>query len=112
MANTFNNSTVNSVTTTMTDMYQAPSATGAVSIVLSVMAANVTGTASADFTLAVTDSSNTILSYILFTVAIPADTTLECVSNKVVLKAGQKLRALASISGYLNVTVSCLEITP
>ena len=111
MANTFNNATVNSVTTSMTDMYVAPASSGAVSIVLSVLAANVNGSASADFTLALTDSSNTILSYITFTIPVPQDTTLECVSNKVVLKAGQKLRALASSSSFFNVTVSALEIT-
>ena len=111
MANTFNNATISSVTTSMTDMYQAPASSGAVSIVLSVLAANVNGSSSADFTLAVTDSSNTILSYIAFTIPVPADTTLECVSNKVVLKAGQKLRALASSSSFFNVTVSALEIT-
>lgn len=111
MANTFNNATANLTTTNVTDVYQAPASAGAVSIVLSSMIANVNGTANSNVNLLLTDSSNNILSYILFTVAVPQNTTLEAVSNKIVLKAGQKIRAQASLANYLNVTVSALEIT-
>ena len=70
MANTFNNATANLTTTNVTDVYQAPASAGAVSIVLSSMIANVNGTANSNVNLLLTDSSNNILSYILFTVAV------------------------------------------
>jgi hypothetical protein len=111
VANIFNNAQVQLSSTSLTDVYQAPTGTGNVAVVLSTVAANVNGTASVDFTLAKTDSANTLQSYILFTTPVPNDTSLECISNKVVLKAGEKLRAQASTSNYIHVTVSTLEIT-
>lgn len=111
MPNTFNNAQLQLSNTSVTDLYQAPAGAGNVAIVLSTIAANVNGTASADFTLIKTDSSNTIQSYIVFTVPVPADTSLECIPNKIVLKAGEKIRAQASSSNFINVTVSVLEIT-
>jgi hypothetical protein len=110
MANTFN-STQLAVTTVTTDLYQAPTGTGNVSVVMSCIAANVNGGASADFTLIKTDSANTVQSHIVFTVPVPADTSLECIPNKVVLKAGEKLRASASANVYIQATASVLEIT-
>lgn len=110
MANTFNNAQL-AATTVMTDIYQAPTGAGNVSIVLSCVAANINGTASADFTLAKTDSSNNIQSYIAYTIPVPNDTSLECIPNKVVLKAGEKLRALASANVYIQATASVLEVT-
>lgn len=111
MPNTFNNAQTQLSTTNLTDIYQAPTGAGNVSVVLSCVAANVNGTASADFTLTKTDSANTVQSQILFTVPIPNDTSLECISNKLVLKAGEKLRGQASVSNYIHVTISALEIT-
>lgn len=111
MANTFNNASVNLSTTTITDVYQAPVSAGAVSIVLSTLIANVNGTASSNINLVVTDSSNTVLSQILYLVPVPQNTTLEAVTNKIVLKSGQKLRATASVANYISITLSCLEIT-
>jgi hypothetical protein len=109
--NTFNNAQVQLSTTSVTDVYQAPTSTGAVSVVLSVLCANVNGTASADVTIVKTDSSNTVQSYLAYTIPVPADTSLEVVANKIVLKSGEKLRAQASASNYLNVTISALNIT-
>ena len=111
MPNTFNNAQAQLSSTSVTDVYQAPTTTGNTAIVLSVMCANVNGTASADISIIKTNSSNTIQSYICFTTPVPADTTLEVVANKIVLKAGEKLRAQASASNYIHVTISSLEIT-
>jgi hypothetical protein len=110
MANTFNNAQVQLSTTNVTDVYQAPTGTGAVSVVLSIMAANVNGNASADVSIIKTDSANTEQSRLAHTIPVPNDTTLEVVAQKVVLKAGEKLRAQASAANYLHVTVSALEI--
>ncbi len=111
MPNTFNSAQAQLSTTSVTDVYQAPTTAGNQAVVLSVMCANVNGTASADITILKTDSSNTLQSYIAFTTPVPADTTLEAVANRIVLKAGEKLRAQASASNYIHVTISSLEIT-
>ena len=111
MPNTFNNAQAQLSTTSVTDVYQAPTATGNTAVVLSVLCANVNGTAAADISIIKTNSSNTIQSYLAFTIPVPADTSLEVVANKIILKAGEKLRAQASASNFINVTISALEIT-
>lgn len=111
MPNTFNNAQASLSTTNVTDVYQAPTASGAVSIVLSIMVSNVDGVNACDISIIKTDSSNTEQSRLAHTIPVPADTSLEVVANKVVLKAGEKLRAQASAANDLVVTVSALEIT-
>jgi hypothetical protein len=111
MPNVFNSNQAQLSSTSVTDVYQAPATAGNTAVVLSVLCANVNGTASADISIIKTDSSNTIQSYLSFTTPVPADTSLEVVANKIVLKAGEKLRAQASVSNYLHVTISALEIT-
>lgn len=111
MATTFNNAKVQLTTTNVTDVYTAPSGTGNVAVVMSCIAANYNGGASADFTLSITDGSNTLLSYLGYTIPVPNDTALEMIPNKVVLKAGEKLRATASSANYFYVTASVLEVT-
>ena len=111
MANTFNNAQASLTTTNVTDVYQAPASSGAVAIVLSIMVSNVDGTNACDISIIKTDSSNTEQSRLAHTIPVPADTSLEVVANKVVLKAGEKLRAQASAANDLVVTVSSLEIT-
>ena len=110
MANTFK-STSTAITTTTATIYQAPSTAGNVGVVLSIMVANVNGTAPADLTVSKTTSGDALQSHLAFTIPIPADTSLEVVANKIVLMAGEKLRASASIASYLQATVSVLEIT-
>lgn len=112
MANTFNNANVKLSSTSTTDLYQAPTTASSVAIVLSVLVANVDGVNSADITLTKTDSSNTEQTKIAHTVPVPADSTLEAIPNKLVLKAGEKIRGTASAANDLDITVSVLEITP
>jgi len=112
MAETFNRVSTKLTTTNATDIYQAPN--GAATnraVVLSAMVANVNGSSAFDVTVAVTDSANTELSKIAYTISVPADATLELIANKLVLKNGEKLRATASGSNGLEVTVSALEIS-
>jgi len=111
MANTFNSTSTQLSSTATTTVYQCPASSGNTAVVMSIMAANVNGTASADLTLSKTNSSDTLQSYLTFTMPIAADTTLECVANRVVLLAGEKLRASASIASYIHITVSALENT-
>lgn len=112
MAETFNNATVKLTSTSATDIYQAPTGNAADrAIVLSCLVANVDGTNSADITITVTDGSNSVLSTLASTIAVPADASLEVIANKVILKQSQKIRATASAANDLEVTLSALEIT-
>jgi hypothetical protein len=111
MAETFNNASVKLTTTNATDLYQAP--TGAATdraIVLSCIVANVDGTNNAAITIALTDGSNNVLSTLASTVTVPADSSVELIANKVVMKQSQKLRATANAANDLEITVSALEI--
>lgn len=111
MTTTFNNAQVSLTTTATTDVYQCPASSGNTAVVMSILVANVNGTASADITISKTDSSNTLQSYLAFTIPVPNDTSLECVANRIVLKAGEKIRATASSANYFHVTASVVENT-
>jgi hypothetical protein len=112
MAETFNNASVKLTSTNATDLYQAPtSAATDRAIVLSCLVANVDGSSGAEITIALTDGSNTVLSTLASTIAVPADASIEIIANKVVMKQSQKLRATASAANDLELTVSALEIT-
>lgn len=112
MAETFNGTSVALTTTNATDVYQAPNNADADrAVVLSCLVANVDGTNPAEITIAKTNAANTVLSRLAFTIGVPADASLEVITNKVVLKRGEKLRATASVANRLEVTVSALEIT-
>lgn len=113
MAETFNRASVALSTTTITSVYQAPNAADADrAVVLSCLVANVDGTNAADITLTITDSADTVIGKIAHTIQVPADSTLEAIPNKLILKRGEKIRAIASAADDLHVTVSALEITP
>lgn len=112
MPDTFNRASVALTTTTITDVYQAPNVAATDrAIVLSCLVANVDGINNATVTIDITNSSNTAIAKIANTISVPADSSLEVVANKLVLKQGEKLRATASAGGDLEVTVSALEIT-
>ena len=112
MAETFNNASVKLTTTNATDLYQAPtSAATDRAIVLSCLVANVDGSSAAEITIALTDSSDAVLSTLASTIAVPADASIEIIPNKVVMKQSQKLRATASAANDFEITVSALEIT-
>lgn len=111
MPTAFNNAQVSLTTTATTDVYQCPSTAGNTAVVMSIMVANVNGTSSADITISKTDSSNTLQSHLIFTVPVPADTSLECVANRIVLKAGEKIRATASSANFFHITASVVENT-
>lgn len=112
MAETFNRASAALTTTSITDVYQAPNSADADrSVVLSCLVANVDGSAASDVTITITNATNTVIARIADTIAVPADASLEAITNKVVLKRGEKLRATASVANRLEVTVSALEIT-
>lgn len=112
MAETFNRASVALTTTSITDVYQAPNvASSDRAIVMSCLVANVDGSANATITIEIANASNTTIAKIANTITVPADASLEVISNKLVLKQGEKLRATASVASDLEVTVSALELT-
>ena len=113
MAETFNRASAILSTTSTTDVYQAPNTNDADrAVVLSCLVANVDGTNAADITLLISSAGNVDISRIAHTIQVPADSTLEAIPNKLILKRGEKIRAIASAADDLHVTVSALEITP
>ena len=111
MAETFTNSSTKLTSTSATDLYQAPTSSGDVAVVLSCMVANVEGTNNTKVTETLTNSSKTVQSHLCKDLLVPAGATVEVVSNKVILTQSQKLRGTAEVANDLEVTVSSLEIT-
>ena len=110
MAETFNSNSVKLTTTNATDAYQAPNVAATDrAIVLSIMAANLTGSA-ATVTVQITDASNVVRASLAQAISVPANSTLEVVANKVVLKQGEKIRATTATANAFDVTVSALEV--
>lgn len=111
MAELFNSANVQLTTTNATDIYQCPHASANNrSILLSCLVANVDGSTNSDVTITITDDANNVVSTLASTVVVPADASLEVISNKVILRGGQKIRATAGAADDLEVTLSALEI--
>lgn len=111
MAEAFNRASASLSTASITDVYQAPnSASTNRALVLSCMVTNKKN-AAVNITLQITDSSNVGISTWVSALAVPANSSLESVPNKMVLKNGEKIRATAGEANQLDVTVSSLEIT-
>ena len=96
-------------TTADTSVYQCPSATTAV--VLLCQIANVDGSANVDVYVDYYDSSTTTAKALAHTVAVPADTSLNPIGGKLVLEAGDQIRAWASAASDAEIVVSVVEIT-
>lgn len=112
MAETFARTSTALTTTGITTVYLAPSGNAADrAVVLACVAANINGTNPVDVSLQVTNSGDTKLSSIAHTITVPADSSIEFVANKLVLRQGEKLRATASAASGIDFTVSALEIT-
>jgi hypothetical protein len=112
MAEVFNRASTALTTTGITDVYTAPSGDAADrAVVLGCVAANIDGTNPVDVSLQVTTSGDTKLSSIAHTIPVPANSSLELIANKLILKQGEKLRAIASVASGIDFTVSALEIT-
>lgn len=88
----------------------AVTSTSDTTIVLSILTANSAGVANTDITCNHKDSSNAIKNSIAFTVVVPADSSVELLSNKYVLPSGDKLTFQASTSGNLDVAVSYVVV--
>lgn len=109
MAYNFTNAIAKLDSTSPRTVYTAPTGTGNTAVVLSILVANVDGTNAADITVIITDNSDSELGRIAHTISVPADGSIELVPNKLILQAGQKLRAIPSAANDLDVTVSVME---
>lgn len=112
MPESFKRSSVSIVSTGFTDAYQAPnnSATDR-AVIISILASNMKTTGSVGVSCTITDNSNTAIASIGSSLTIPANSSLEVVSNRIVLNNGEKIRVSAAETSQIDVTVSVLEIT-
>jgi len=108
MAETFKNAKLK-VQTAASDVYTCPSATTA--IVVGIQIANVSA-ASEEVEVWWTDASDTnAVTRLVKDVVIPAKAALAPLAGKLVLEAGDKIRALGQTNNDAEVTVSVLEIS-
>lgn len=105
MANTFKNAKA-ALGTALADVYEVPSATTA--IVIGVHVTNI-GTADRELDMVWTDASDSnTATYLADGIIVPENAAYEPV-GKLVLEAGDKIRASADATSALEVTVSVLE---
>jgi len=108
MAETFKMYTM-SLTTANANVYVCP--TNTTSIVFLGQVSNSDGANSADMSVMVTDSSNTLTKFLAKTIPVPADSATTFLTGKLVLEANDYISANASANSHLDVTVSVLQIT-
>jgi len=77
----------------------------------SIYVSNVDGTNNADVTVAFYNADNTTSYELAHTVTVPADATLDILSKSIYLEEGDKITALASATGDLEIVVSYEELS-
>jgi hypothetical protein len=98
------------VGTSLTDVYTCPTATKA--IVIHCQAAAVDVAAAADLTLQWTDASaSNAATHLAKAITIPPQAALNPIVGRLVLEAGDKIRAQASAAAKLELSLSVLEIS-
>lgn len=108
MANTFKNAKL-VIQSTASDVYTCPSAT--VAIVIGCQVANVSA-ASEEVTVWWTDASDSnAVVRLVEDVVIPTKASLAPIAGKLVLAAGDKIRAQGQTNNDAEITVSVLEIS-
>jgi hypothetical protein len=108
MANTFKNAKLK-IQSTMGDVYTCPSAT--VAIVIGCQVANVSATAE-EVEVIWTDASDAdAVTRLVKDVIIPAQAALAPIAGKLVLEAGDKIRAVGETNNDAEIVVSVLEIS-
>jgi len=108
MANTFKNAKLK-IQDAATDVYECPSAT--VAIVLGCQVANVSASAE-EVEVWWTDASDSnAITRLVKDVIIPTKASVAPISGKLVLEAGDKIRAIGETDDDAEITVSVLEIS-
>jgi len=107
MANTFKRQTSNSIGSSYTTVYTVPGST--TTVIIGGVVSN-TGTGTVNVEVAVNDGTNDI-NLTGKDTPIPAGTALSFIDGKVVLQAGDVIKAKGSVAGQLDVMLSIMEIT-
>jgi hypothetical protein len=97
--------------TSSADIVTNSAGSGKVFKVNAIYVSNVDGANSADATVAFYDASATATYELAHTITVPADATLDVLSKAIYLEEGDKITALASASGDLEIVVSFEEIS-
>ena len=109
MAETFKNFK-GAIGTSAEVVYTCPAATTA--IVLTIQITNIDGVNEADASVSWIDSSDSNAeTYLIKAVPVPAGSALGMLSGKLVLEAGDSIKALASADSDLVISGSVLEIS-
>jgi hypothetical protein len=99
------------LTTSSADIVTNSAASGKVFKINAIYVSNVDGTNNADATVAFYNADNTTAYKLAHTITVPADSTLDIISKAIYLEEGDKITALASASGDLEIIVSYEEIS-
>ena len=111
MAETFNRASA-ALTTSFAQVYAAPTNSGDVSVVLSVLVSNVDTSSATDVSVSIYSGGSAVAGGTLAKeITVPSKASMELIANKLILKAGESLHAKASAASDLEVTISALEIT-
>ena len=106
MANTFVNKKVDLTTTSETTLYTVPTATTA--IVKSILVSEDSGNADT-ITVTITDTSSNVFS-LFKTKAVSANTTIELLSQPIILQESEIIKATAATGNRLHIVLSVLQI--
>ena len=107
MPNNYKNSLLDLTTTGVTTLYTCPGATTA--LVKSILASEDTGSADT-ITVTITDADAAVFSLFKVT-AVAANTTVELLSEPLVVKENEILKVTAATANRLHVVSSILEIS-
>lgn len=98
------------LTTSSADIVTNPAASNKVFKINAIYVANVDGVNNAEATVAFYNADNTTSYKLAHTITVPADATLDLISKHIYLEEGDKITALASANGDLEIVVSYEEI--
>ena len=99
------------LTTSSADIVTNSAASNKVFKVNAIYVANIDGTNNADVTVGFFDASASATYRLAYTITVPADATLDVLSKAIYLEEGDKITALASANGDLEIVVSFEEIS-
>ncbi len=109
MANTFKNKVADLGNSADTAVYTCPASTTA--IIVHCQVANIDGTNAADLYMDLFDTSASAAKALAHEISVPADSALNPIGGKLVLEAGDELRAWAGAASDLEITLGILQIT-
>lgn len=108
MPNTFKSSFFNLGTTADTNLYNVP--TGTSTIIKSLYVANVGGATAASINISV-GATGATAAFLIKNATVPFGTSFQVITEPIVLEANDRINAQASLSNFLDITLSYLEIT-